>query len=241
VKRDKILVVATLSFVAGFVDTAGFIALFGLFTAYVTGNLAVLAAEIVREGKKIPTRIVIIPVFIFTVAATTLYIRRHAERGHNLLRRALAIQAVLLLLALVVAVALGAPRYPEGPIMLIVGPLIVAAMAVQNAATRLVLRIGMPTTLMTLNMTQLTIDAVDLWRGVVADDERIEIRDRIAMRGSAVASFFAGAAAGAFGFYLVSFWCLVVPLLALAALVRSDATRMVPSAPTPPIYSRGTA
>jgi uncharacterized membrane protein YoaK (UPF0700 family) len=235
VKRDKILVIATLSFVAGFVDTAGFIALFGLFTAYVTGNLALLAAEIVREGKKIPTRIVIIPVFILTVAGTTLYIRHHAQRGHNLLRRALAFQAVLLLAALVVAVALGAPRYPEGATMLIIGPLMVAAMAVQNAATRLVLRIGMPTTLMTLNITQLTIDLVDLWRGMAGHDERIEIRDRVATRASAVASFLAGAAAGALGFYLLSFWCLAVPLFALAALVWSDATRLVPSGPTPPI------
>jgi uncharacterized membrane protein YoaK (UPF0700 family) len=228
-KHDKIVVIATLSFVAGFVDTACFIALFGLFTAYVTGNLSLLAAEIVRDGRKIVTRILIIPVFILSIAGTTLYIRHHAERGHNLLRHTLVLQAALLLVALIVAVTLKPPLYPDGPIMLIVGPLMVAAMAVQNAATRLVLRIGMPTTLMTLNLTQITIDLVDLWRGVASHDERTEIRDRLAMRSSGVTGFFLGAAGGAFGFYISSFWCLIVPLFALIALAGSDATRKLPT------------
>jgi uncharacterized membrane protein YoaK (UPF0700 family) len=225
VKNDRIIVIATLSFVAGFVDTAGFIALFGLFTAYVTGNLSVLAAEIVREGKKVATRILIIPVFVLAIAATTIYIRHHAERGHNLLRRALVLQTTVLLAALVFAVVLGPPQYPDGPTMLIVGPLMVSAMAVQNATTRLVLRIGMPTTLMTLNITQLVIDLVDLWRGAVSQDERTKIRDRIAELTTAITSFLLGAAAGALGFYIWSFWCLVAPLLALITLVGSDATR----------------
>jgi uncharacterized membrane protein YoaK (UPF0700 family) len=35
---------ATLSFVGGFVDVVGFIALFGLFTSHVTGNFSMLAS-----------------------------------------------------------------------------------------------------------------------------------------------------------------------------------------------------
>ena len=42
---------ATLSFVGGFVDVVGFIALFGLFTAHVTGNFIMLGLEMVHATK----------------------------------------------------------------------------------------------------------------------------------------------------------------------------------------------
>ena len=214
-----------LSFVAGFVDTAGFVALFGLFTAYITGNLSVLAAEFVRRGEKTAARILILPVFILTVAATTLYIRHHDERGSgNLLQRALVLQICLLVLALAVALALGPPQHPNGPTMLIVGPLLVTAMAVQNAATRLIVRPPLATTLMTFNITQLTIDIVDLWRGTGSDSARMQIRRHLKVVSGAIASFILGAAGGAFGFYIASFWCLVVPLGVLGLLVGSDLT-----------------
>jgi uncharacterized membrane protein YoaK (UPF0700 family) len=225
VTSRRIRLIALLSFVAGFVDTAGFVALFGLFTAYITGNLSVLAAEFVRQGEKTAARILILPVFILTVAGTTLYIRHHSERGSgNLLQRALALQTALLLLALAVALALGPPQHPNGSTMLIVGPLMVTAMAVQNAATRLVLRPPMATTLMTFNITQVTIDLVDLWRGTGPDSERTRIREHLKVASGAIASFILGAAGGAFGFYIASFWCLVVPLLVLGVLVGSDLT-----------------
>jgi uncharacterized membrane protein YoaK (UPF0700 family) len=225
VTSRRIRLIALLSFVAGFVDTAGFVALFGLFTAYITGNLSVLAAEFVRRGEKTAARILILPVFILTVAATTLYIRHHDERGSgNLLQRALALQIFLLLLALAVALALGPPQHPNGPTMLIVGPLLVTAMAVQNAATRLVVRPPLATTLMTFNITQLTIDIVDLWRGTGSESARMQIRQHLKVVSAAIASFILGAAGGAFGFYIASFWCLVVPLFVLGLLVGSGLT-----------------
>jgi uncharacterized membrane protein YoaK (UPF0700 family) len=39
---------STLSFVGGFVDVVGFIALFGLFTAHVTGNFIMIGLEMVH-------------------------------------------------------------------------------------------------------------------------------------------------------------------------------------------------
>ena len=40
----------TLGFIGGYVDTVGFVALFGLFTAHVTGNFVLIGAELSRAS-----------------------------------------------------------------------------------------------------------------------------------------------------------------------------------------------
>lgn len=66
---------AALSFIAGFVDTVGFIALFGLFTAHVTGNFVMLGAGIAGESAGALAKLLALPAFILTVAAVTLVVR----------------------------------------------------------------------------------------------------------------------------------------------------------------------
>jgi uncharacterized membrane protein YoaK (UPF0700 family) len=223
VNASRVLIIVSLSFVGGFVDTASFIALFSLFTAYLTGNLAVLAAEVVHNSDLVAIRLVIIPVFIMTVIGTTLYVRHHAERGCNVLHHTLALEAVLLLVAFVVATLLGPPGSPDGLAMAIIAPCLVAAMAVQNAATRLTIPSGIATTLMTLNITQLTIDLVDLCRARGEAQARKQSRERTALLAGAITSFLVGAAGGAFGYHVASFWCLIVPFLILVILTLSQA------------------
>lgn len=59
---------ATLSFVGGFVDVVGFIALFGLFTAHVTGNFIMLGLEMVHATKLAIAKLLAVPIFIMMVA-----------------------------------------------------------------------------------------------------------------------------------------------------------------------------
>ena len=66
-KRDSALPIG-LSFVAGYVDTVGFIALFGLFTAHVTGNFVLIGSELARSSSNVLLKLLVFPAFIVAVA-----------------------------------------------------------------------------------------------------------------------------------------------------------------------------
>lgn len=57
-----------LSVTGGYVDTAGFLALQGLFTAHVTGNIATAGAALVFATSGIAAKLLAVPVFIVGVA-----------------------------------------------------------------------------------------------------------------------------------------------------------------------------
>ena len=69
-----------LSWVAGFVDTSAFIILFGIFTAHVTGNIALAGSSFVSDDEaSTVTRLLMLPTFVLTVALTSL-LARYARR-----------------------------------------------------------------------------------------------------------------------------------------------------------------
>ena len=79
---------ACMSFVAGYVDTLGFIALFGLFTAHITGNFILLAASL-ADGQQTPRPLKLwaFPAFILGVAATRLLVAGCEWRAWQLSNR----------------------------------------------------------------------------------------------------------------------------------------------------------
>ena len=56
-----------LSVNAGYVDTAGFLALQGLFSAHVTGNFVTLGAALVQGSSGIIAKLLALPVFCLVV------------------------------------------------------------------------------------------------------------------------------------------------------------------------------
>ena len=86
---------ATLSFVGGFVDVVGFIALFGLFTAHVTGNFIMLGLEMVHATKLAIAKLLAVPIFIVMVALTRLFVLHYEKRAVSVAEMLLA-QAALL-------------------------------------------------------------------------------------------------------------------------------------------------
>ncbi|WP_088347595.1 MULTISPECIES: YoaK family protein [Rhodomicrobium] len=212
--------VIALSFVAGFVDTVGFIALFGLFTAHVTGNFVLIGSGIAGSPTGLIAKLLALPVFIAVVAAVAVAVRRAESAGRDLARPVLIIEIVLLV-AFMLAGLFGEPFGNADTLPAVLTGLAgVAAMAVQNAGGRLT-HPGTPTTVMTGNVTQAVIDSVDLLR---AGPKANAARTR--NLAAAVVGFAVGALLGAIGYSVVSYLSLAVPVIVLVYLVL--ATRPKP-------------
>lgn len=223
-----------LSIVSGFVDTAGFIALFGLFTAHVTGNLVLAGAAIVKANESgIVSRLAMLPVFMLTVALTTLLVRLASHRLWDAPTLLLAIETLALALFLLVGVVFG-PRLDnqdQQGIIILIGGTGVVAMGIQNTLMREVLGHMLPTTIMTGNFTQLTIDLTQitwLWSHRRGEHERSEVHQlqtRLARSATVVVGFVLGATCGAFGIAHLRFWCLIFPTLAIGLLTVAAYTQ----------------
>lgn len=217
-ERDGI-VGAGLAFVAGFVDAAAFVALAGLFTAHVTGNFVLIGAELVSTSSGVIAKLVALPTFVLAVAATRLIALALERRGIAPLRALFGLEACVLAAFGAAGLALAPFASPDGVPAVLVGMLGVSAMGIQNAIGRLALGHLAATTVMTVNVTQTVLDATDLLRGAGAGaGADAATRQRLRRMLPAVLAFAAGALAGAFGVAAWSFWCLAIPVLALAAL-----------------------
>jgi uncharacterized membrane protein YoaK (UPF0700 family) len=209
-------IAALLSFVAGFVDTAGFLGLQGLFTAHVTGNFVTLGAALVLGTHGVVAKLLALPEFILVGALARLAGAALAARRWPTVRSLLIAKVVLLIVFFVLAVSFGPFPDSDAPAALATGFAGVAAMAVQNAVQRIHLGSLPPSTLMTGNTTQVVLDAVDLMRGA-APDQAPAVRARFHRMLRAIAWFAAGCGIAAALYASVGFWCLAVPAAVGAA------------------------
>jgi uncharacterized membrane protein YoaK (UPF0700 family) len=202
------------AFVAGYVDTCGFIALFGLFTAHVTGNLVLIGAAIVEHRGGLWGKLIALPVFVLAVAASRWLGLVLEKRGKNPAVPLLAIQILFLCGFLAVGLAATPIKDFDAPLAVLAGMLGVTAMAVQNTTSRTIYAKYTPTTVMTGNVTQVVIDLVDR----VAGRGTPEARGRVRKMLPAILAFTAGALLSAVVYTLVGFWCLLAPIGVLILL-----------------------
>lgn len=219
----KVNIPTLLSFNAGYVDTAGFMALHGLFTAHVTGNFVTIGAALVLGTSGIVTKLLALPTFCVMVVLARLLRYRLIDRGWPVLKTLLGVKLVLLTVGGVLAIRYSPfPRGDDGSEM-VTGLTLVAGMAIQNALQRVHLGSSPPTTLMTGTTTQIMIDLGDLLQGVPAEQKEA-IRGRLARMGVAVLTFALGCALAALLFASAGAWCFALPpVVALAAFLHRDA------------------
>jgi uncharacterized membrane protein YoaK (UPF0700 family) len=212
-----------LSFNGGFVDTAGFLGLQGLFTAHVTGNFVTLGAALVFGTHGVIAKLLALPEFMVVVALSRVIGVALRSRGMDSLRLLLVAKVIFLLAFFVLGVALGPFSDSDSPAALLTGFAGIAGMAIQNAVQRVHFAHIPPTTLMTGNTTQAVLDAVDLARGASLPDAAA-VRARFIRTARGIVWFAAGCAAAALLYYWCGLWCLAVPVVVgtTTAILRDD-------------------
>ena len=165
VNRTSLSLPLLLSVNGGYVDTAGFLALQGLFTAHVTGNFVTIGAALAFGTAGVLNKLLALPVFCAVIIATRLAFTSKSASARPVLPGVLNLKLALLIVGAVLAVTLGPFKEADGWAAIVTGMTFVAAMAIQNAAHRIHMPGAPPTTLMTGTTTQIMIDLADMIRG----------------------------------------------------------------------------
>ncbi|WNZ24927.1 DUF1275 domain-containing protein [Leptolyngbya sp. NK1-12] len=232
-----------LSWVAGFVDTSAFIILFGIFTAHVTGNIALAGSSFVSSDEKTTiTRLLMLPTFVVAVALTSLLARYARHKKWPVFAVLLTAEAIALTGFLIIGTSLSPALMldVQEEYILPIGMAGVVAMAIQNGLMKEakgVFKSYIPTTVMTGNTTQLTIDMVQYLLAKLspasnptAQLEAEEALERMSRVFPVIAGFALGGLGAAYFVLLAeTWWSLVLPLaiismLAVAAYVEFNRT-----------------
>ncbi len=223
--EPALLLTTSLSFIAGVVDVVGFVALFGLFTSHFTGNFVVIGQELVTHSLRLIAELIAIPMFVLVAATTRLVVLYWEHRGYSGFRACLVLQIAMLVGCMAVGLAASPITNPAAVASIVAAQFGVAAMAIQNTICRVIFPAHPPTTVMTINLTQASVDLVDMNRGVPGLSEVARARfDRTA---PVIATFALGVIVGAYGYVFFSFWCLAIPIAGLLAIMAFA------SSPTP--------
>jgi len=207
-----------LGFLAGYVDTLGFIGLFGLFTAHVTGNFVLIGRALATPSNDVLLKLLVFPVFILFVALGRLLIL-HWERAQGRALRNSFLLQLALMAATVLSAWIASPMVAnDAPWTIVTGMLCAGAMAVQNTYGKLLLGKVAATTVMTGNVTTLVIETVDALRGDADAPARAR---KLAWP---VLGFGVGCISGALAFIAAGFNGLLLPcaILALLAWTAQD-------------------
>jgi len=193
----KISIPDTLTFNGGYVDTAGYLALQGLFTAHVTGNFVTLGASLANGSSGVVNKLLALPVFCIVVLLVRLASVRPVHSMTITLDGLIAVKICLLAVAAALAAWLGPFRDADSIAGIVTGMTLVAGMAVQNAIHRVFFAKSPPTTLMTGSTTQIMMDIGDLLRGELRPEVRAATRTHCAALARSVFIFALGCGASA--------------------------------------------
>lgn len=228
-----------LSWVAGFVDTAAFISLFGIFTAHVTGNIA-LAGSAFASSDHLTTvlRLSMLPVFMVAVVTTSLVARFARKQGWAVLPVLLGAEAIALSIFMVVGLQYSATLVIDAQdyLMFPIAITGVIAMGIQNALMKEAATSFtgfFPTTVMTGNFTNFTINLVHYVSARLSKQteevkaEAAYALTQIKLTAPLLIGFFLGGTGAAYFVPSAEFWSLSMPLsivlmLAVAAYIQSS-------------------
>jgi uncharacterized membrane protein YoaK (UPF0700 family) len=207
-----------LSLNAGYVDTAGFLALQGLFTGHVTGNFVTLGASLVLGTSGAIAKLLALPVFCAVVIATRLLGTLLASREVRVFEVLLGLKVLLLIGGAALAIHFGPFHDGDSWHAILTGMVLVAAMAIQNAVHRIHFGSAPPSTVMTGTTTQVMIDLADTIYPRAR--EGAQSGSRLVRMSTNILVFAIGCGAAALLYARFNVWCFVVPpILGLLSLI----------------------
>jgi uncharacterized membrane protein YoaK (UPF0700 family) len=184
------LITLLLSSIAGYCDTATFVAADHIFSAHVTGNFIVFAYQLVNHADAYSwVKLITLPVFIISVIFGGWIVSKTSDRYLLLLS-----EGALLTFSGLAALAYQMSAHPVW-MMYTVVMFIVFAMGLQNAFGKLFSKeTHGPTTMMTGNVTQAALDIGSLYRAKFRD---ASVRQSLRKNLATVGGFLAGCLLGA--------------------------------------------
>jgi uncharacterized membrane protein YoaK (UPF0700 family) len=221
--ENQSLLPLVLSLTAGYVDTAGFLALQGLFTAHVTGNFVTLGASLALGTSGAIAKLLALPVFCVVVMGTRLLTTFLSSRYRKVFEALLSLKILLLGIGAALAIRYGPFHDGDRWQAVLTGMVLVAAMAIQNTVHRIYMGSVPPSTLMTGTTTQIMIDLADLiYAREARQDRDSRINPRVAKMAKNVIVFAVGCGAAALLYARYGVWCFVVPPLlgGISLLIR---------------------
>jgi len=179
-----------LSYVAGYADTTTFICANRLFSAHVTGNFVVFVFSVVTGAHlRVWMNLLSFPFFVAAVIASS-WIVNYSKYPGNVLR----IEALLLLFVGMLGAFLKLAGLETSFTIFLMAMVIVFAMGLQNGFGKLYPQTTYSaTTIMTGNVTQITLDLV---RHLQRRNRSAELSRTLRRQGMVISFFFIGCLSG---------------------------------------------
>lgn len=211
-----------MSFNAGYVDTAGFLALNGLFTAHVTGNFVTLGATLAEGTTGVIAKLIALPFFCFGVMIVPIVGNLLRNVPSSVVSVLMIIKLILLTIAAFIGIVYGPFKDMDSLLAIMTGMFFVLAMGLQNALHRLYFSKTPPTTMITGTTTQIVLDITTyLSHPTIGIQE--EIITRLKTFFPALITFILGCACAAGIFLMVNVWCFIVaPIIGIITFYYRD-------------------
>ena len=242
-EREKAWLAVLLAWVAGIVDAVGYLTLFRLFTAHMSGNSVEMGLRLGQgDWAEALRRAVPIPLFVLGVALGAALSEAAARRGmRSTFALVLALEAALLLTFMLYGSgSLRGGAFPSTTDWTYYLPvaLLVLAMGLQTATLQRVGGRTVRTTYVTGMLTNLALASVtylfwryDRKRGQVGADDKGASLQRVALLGAIWCAYALGAILGGYAELHWALRSLLFPLCALAAVIALDLLRPINTAP----------
>jgi uncharacterized membrane protein YoaK (UPF0700 family) len=207
VPRNIDMVSLFLSFIAGYADTTTFFCANRLLSAHITGNIVLFVYNIITNADtSLWLNLLSIPFFIagVVVASTIIYDPKNPGK-------IVKVEAVLFLVVSVIAAVLKMRAMESRLSDFLLAMVIVVAMGLHNSYRKIYTRAThTTTTVMTGNITELTIDLLRYARAEAASAELVK---RLRHQALIIGGFFTGCLTGGWLSFLIGLPSIILPAI----------------------------